>query len=116
MGTWKGDTITIIHNNGYRGDVIIFKKDETLSVPFEELRNFVLDHLRHKSIDNLTNMTYEDLEHHFTDGFPPEDEFSQNFAHDTPTETPSQIVNRETDLNRTPAHLDYSLYNDGQNS
>ncbi len=73
MRTWTGRAFSINHHGDYSGDIHIIFGITEIQVPFEDIKNFVLDYLRVQSVNNLTNMSNSELELHFTDGFPPED-------------------------------------------
>lgn len=103
-----------------------------VDVPFEDIKKFVLNYLRWESINNLKTMSFQELELHFTDGFPAEN--SPIWNDDPPLETvvhPGRgqqlVASAETPPRSTvapdipppssgrPTGYDYSLYNDGQN-
>lgn len=70
--TWLGTTSRIY----YADDMCIISSDRdsgTVQVPFEDIKNFILQYLRDMSVANLQAMSNADLESYFTDGFPKND-------------------------------------------
>lgn len=63
------DTTVINHNGDYSSDVIITRYPEgggdpigRIEVPFEDLKNFVLEYFRDRKISQLEQVGYPELE------------------------------------------------------